>query len=41
MELDVKGKDDAIICLDILISADFHEIISNFTISLDLSWNCY
>lgn len=33
MELDVKGKDGTISCLDILISTGFHEIISNFTMS--------
>lgn len=37
----MKGKDDAISCLGILISTGFHEIISNFTISLDLSWISY
>lgn len=33
----MKGKDDAISCLDILISTGFPEIISNFTMSLDLT----
>lgn len=40
MELDVKGKQDAISCLNVLISAGFHEIISSF-MSLDLSWSSY
>lgn len=37
MELDVKAKEEAISCLDILISTGFHEIINNFIKSLDLS----
>lgn len=39
VELDVKGKEDAIVSLDPLISTGFQEIIIKLIMSLDLSWN--
>lgn len=39
VELDVKGKEDAIVSLDPLISTGFQEIIIKLIMSLALSWN--
>lgn len=39
VELDVKGKEDAIVSLGPLISTGFQEIIIKLIMSLDLSWN--
>lgn len=38
VDLDVKGKGDAIVSPDLLISTGFQEIIIKLIMSLDLSW---